>query len=226
METLGWAYILGKMAISDEELYDVDQKTMHETNFIVWVYKVALYSILNVLLIILKALKKIPFAFFVTMMMQFKLLPVLIHGFFLWNFEVVLTPMMMKNMEIITNQELHEAEKKRRQGNKIKILNVRRYQKRQSLNPFAKFKDARLLLRSGRANINDRVLQEEVEKFIQMQLDNDISLDANLEKKLSTFWFEADLERYQLMTNTISAIFEAMPMAILIFINNEVYFPD
>jgi hypothetical protein len=34
--------------------------------------------------------------------------------------------------------------------------------------------------------------------------------------------FEADLEKYLKMTDTVEAIFEAMPMGILIYINNEI----
>ena len=48
-----------------------------------------------------------------------------------------------------------------------------------------------------------------------------IALDANMEANLATFLFEADLEKYLRMTDTIEAIFEAMPMAILVYINNQ-----
>jgi len=47
-----------------------------------------------------------------------------------------------------------------------------------------------------------------------------IALDANMEANLATFLFEADLDKYLTMTDTIEAIFEAMPMAILVYINN------
>lgn len=47
-----------------------------------------------------------------------------------------------------------------------------------------------------------------------------IALDANMEANLATFLFEADLEKYLRMTDTIEAIFEAMPMAILVYVNN------
>ena len=52
-----------------------------------------------------------------------------------------------------------------------------------------------------------------------------------MEANLATFLFEgklnlkniylADLDKYLRMTDTIEAIFEAMPMAILVFLNNE-----
>ena len=45
-------------------------------------------------------------------------------------------------------------------------------------------------------------------------------LDANLENRTSTFIFEADIERYQVMSDTIQSIFESMPMSILIYLNN------
>jgi hypothetical protein len=40
-------------------------------------------------------------------------------------------------------------------------------------------------------------------------------LDCNLKPKLVTFLFESDFEKYQRMTSTIEAIFEALPMLIL-----------
>jgi len=40
-------------------------------------------------------------------------------------------------------------------------------------------------------------------------------LDANIKPNLTTFLFETDLERYLRMSDTIEAIFEALPMAIL-----------
>ncbi len=36
-----------------------------------------------------------------------------------------------------------------------------------------------------------------------------------MKPNLATFLFEADLEKYSRMTETIEAIFEALPMAIL-----------
>jgi hypothetical protein len=40
-------------------------------------------------------------------------------------------------------------------------------------------------------------------------------LDSNLEPNLATFLFEADIEKYLRMAETIEAIFEALPMCIL-----------
>ena len=48
-----------------------------------------------------------------------------------------------------------------------------------------------------------------------------IMLDANLKPNYATFLFEADIEKYMRMTETIEAIFEALPMCILQYINNE-----
>jgi hypothetical protein len=40
-------------------------------------------------------------------------------------------------------------------------------------------------------------------------------LDSNLEPNFATFLFEADIEKYLRMSETIEAIFEALPMCIL-----------
>jgi hypothetical protein len=47
-----------------------------------------------------------------------------------------------------------------------------------------------------------------------------LALDANMNTNLITFIFEAEYKKYLKMTDTIEAIFEAMPMAILIFLNS------
>ena len=49
-----------------------------------------------------------------------------------------------------------------------------------------------------------------------------MALDANMESNFMTYIFEADLEKHIKMNDTISAIFEAMPMGILLFVNNEI----
>ena len=46
-------------------------------------------------------------------------------------------------------------------------------------------------------------------------------LDVNMEPNIATFLFEADIEKYLRMTDTIEAIFEALPLSILQYINNE-----
>lgn len=42
-----------------------------------------------------------------------------------------------------------------------------------------------------------------------------MDIDTNIKPNLATFIFEADLERYLRMADTIEAIFEALPMAML-----------
>ena len=48
-----------------------------------------------------------------------------------------------------------------------------------------------------------------------------IALDANLQPSFATFLFEADIDKYLRMTNIIEAIFEALPLCILQYLNNE-----
>ena len=46
-------------------------------------------------------------------------------------------------------------------------------------------------------------------------------MDANLDSNLITFLFEADIEKYLRLADTIEAIFEALPLSILQYVNNE-----
>lgn len=41
-----------------------------------------------------------------------------------------------------------------------------------------------------------------------------------MKSNLSTFLFESDINRFLMMSDTIEAIFEALPMSILQFLNN------
>jgi hypothetical protein len=52
-------------------------------------------------------------------------------------------------------------------------------------------------------------------KFFFQISSKDTLLDSNLEPNFATFLFEADIEKYLRMTETIEAIFEALPMCIL-----------
>lgn len=65
--------------------------------------------------------------------MELKLLPIAVHGFFMLKYRVVITPLMMKNMEMITNIELHEAEKLKREGEKVKKILTNNTHKRKSI---------------------------------------------------------------------------------------------
>jgi len=48
-----------------------------------------------------------------------------------------------------------------------------------------------------------------------------IALDANLKPNFATFLFESDINKYLSMADTIEAIFEALPISILQYINND-----
>ncbi|KRX10747.1 hypothetical protein PPERSA_12368 [Pseudocohnilembus persalinus] len=65
-----------------------------------------------------------------------------------------------------------------------------------------------------------RFLKKKDFDFSRFQ-DSNMVLDANIKPNLTTFLFETDLERYLRMADTIEAIFEALPMAILQFLNNQ-----
>ena len=69
---------------------------MNENNLIKWLCKAGKYYLQNISIIIFKGIRKLPIAILLNVLNQFKILPLLIHVYFMKYYDIVLTSKMME----------------------------------------------------------------------------------------------------------------------------------
>lgn len=69
---------------------------MNEKNLILWLCKAGKYYLYNISIIIFKGIRKFPNAILITILIEIKILPLIIHVYFMKNYDIVLTSEMMK----------------------------------------------------------------------------------------------------------------------------------
>ena len=85
-----------KLDLKQDSLHDINSKIMNENNLIKWLCKAGKYYLYNIGIIIFKAIRKLPIAILITFLIQIKVLPLLIHVYFMKYYDIVLTSKMME----------------------------------------------------------------------------------------------------------------------------------
>lgn len=114
IQIIAWAIILGQLNLSKPNmnlLRDVEQATSNEKSIFKYAIKFIYFTIRNYFFILLYSIMLLPHAILMTFFQLTKTSPYLIHGFFAFKYNIILTRDLMKNLTIEQRkQQLEEKQ--------------------------------------------------------------------------------------------------------------------
>lgn len=204
---IAWALILAQLKLNfrkDQILIDVNDQCKNETNLIKYLYKFTWKTAYNYIVIFGYSMFFLVHAVILTFLQLTKMIPYLLHSYFAYHYKIVLTRKLMEFLHLEQQQRKMNDEQRKRIRRTEEIMKMKRYQKKvsrinknQVANTHqgqASHKQDKQQLRSRlsemhpfKKQIADRAAQEQLLKAKQTF---SISLDANMEPNLQTFFYE------------------------------------